>query len=35
MTAALTLKRMIHVGCKELGLDGGTSTVATIDAAGR
>lgn len=35
MTAALTLKRMIHVGCKELGLDDETRRGLQLIATGK
>ncbi|QFQ88248.1 DUF1018 domain-containing protein [Paracoccus kondratievae] len=35
MTAALTLKRMIHVGCKQLGLDDDTRRDLQLVATGK
>lgn len=35
MTAALTLKRMIHVGCKQLGLDNDTRRDLQMVATGK
>ena len=35
MTAALTLKRMIHVGCKQLGLDDDTRRGLQLIATGK